>query len=208
MTVNWGSIPDLVTSAASLLALGAATWAAIATNGQLTVLKKESTDRAVEQERSHAAGVAVWLEWDPQRASFRAMVINTTRLPIYEVTIAFINPNESDPFFVRQPVLEPRTDSWELSGISHVVTRAAAKDPAIQASWFLRSEQGRQLRIMGNSPEDAEEVRSTATLGPVGLTISFTDAENRRWHRNISGMLASVDSNFQVIDHSSLITPG
>jgi hypothetical protein len=198
MTVEWGSVSDLVTAGVSLLALGAAAWAAKAASGQLSELKKESEDRARQEEQSQASQVAVWLDRLPS-GEFAAMCINASKLPVYEVTIGFVNPRLSEPQLIRQPIMQPLADQGYLPGISEIVNNAAGNDPAIAVSWIVRSETPVPMKVLAKQPDGSERWEESSKIGPIGLTITFTDSENRRWHRDVTGRLARVDDDYQIV---------
>jgi hypothetical protein len=198
MTDKWDSLPELVTAGVSFFALVAAVWAAIAASGQLRELKKDSKDRARQDEQSQASLVAVWLD-RLQSGEFTAMCVNASRLPVYELTIGFVNPKLSEPQLIRQPIMPPLADHGYLSDISDIVNSAAANDPGIAASWMLRTEAPVPLETLVTQADGSERWEATSRIGPIGITISFTDAENRRWHRDVFGRLSRVSDDFQIV---------
>jgi hypothetical protein len=115
--LDWGDVPTWVSASISLLALMAATAAAVGAFRLYSVerankqrAEAEIAQRAVEQRRTQAAQVACWMGSVHDRAGRGSVLVvnlrNASELPVYDVMIE-VTANTSEPTLVTLPVLPP-----------------------------------------------------------------------------------------------------
>jgi hypothetical protein len=190
LTMEPGSWAEWATAIVALLALVAAVWAGRAAWAQnqatLELLKVErqredraaglELGRAVAEERAHQADqVAVWVTYGNPEASagsgFFAEIHNQSRLPIYDVEVTFLTPDEQEWVAEGMPlgVVPP--------GSLHVPV------PEILHRQIYAAEEGQQP----NRRYPQQEL-----LGKLRARIRFRDSADRKWQRGGRGLLTRI----------------
>lgn len=195
--VAWGTVPDWIVAVASVGALIAATWAARAALTQVGYARSQSShaeEQAREaseqtalmrrsQDREQAALVAAWLEFHPIYG-LRAMVLNASPAPVYDVTVNFHSHSRHEHEYMA--ILLPNRSHVDLAGLSASIAEAVGQRPSILEAWVAQSE-GVTL---------AQE--KTEAQSPIGLTINFHDGAGRCWTRELNGELTGPDERARL----------
>lgn len=188
----WGTVPDWIVAIASVGALIAASWAARAALTQVRFARSQSShaeEQAREaseqttlmrrsQDREQAALVAAWLELDPTYG-LRAMVLNASPAPVYDVTVNFHSHSRHEREYMA--ILLPDRNHIDLPGLSAAIGDAVAQRPSILKAWAAQSEGV----TLGQEMTEAQS--------PIGLTINFHDGAGRCWTRELTGELTGPD---------------
>ncbi|GAA1222758.1 hypothetical protein [Prauserella alba] len=150
------------------------------------------------EESRQAEKVAAWLEMSDSE-SLAAFVHNASELPVYRMTVRFIAAPDINQGFGR-PVCPPNGQPMELVDASAAINVIADDHPGVRYSWHINPEANTKLNSFEKDGPYGDVLREVADIGPVGLSVSFTDTSGQRWHRDIHGSLCKVDSNFDFID--------
>jgi hypothetical protein len=163
------SAADWVTAFATLLALGAAIWAAATAKRLYEIERQRETDRAEAQERNQADQFASWVSWSQQPQAAMALpdrmrspslaLQNGAPVPIYEVIVTYFEGERSlgdQTFSVISPTGSvPHFRQIKCRGVAEVLLRPRDRDTRLD------------LRV----------------------ALTFTDAHGVRWRRDRSGRL-------------------
>ena len=178
--VQWGDVPTWATAVAAIVALIFAAKAASVTK-QLYKVEFERDNRAnderrerdLDRERDQAGRVSAWFGWrdyahatlggDPNE--YGALLRNASELPVYGAQIAFVAKKEWEA-----------TPPPQRLPISVEVRDVIAPG---EESVFVPID---RALLEAEFPDRAERER-------VSVTITFTDASGRRWHRGANGQL-------------------
>lgn len=170
--IDWGNAPAWLSLVVTAVALAVASLGARTAYRQLMEVQSAADERRREEQRSHASKIAVWLERDSDNR-FHAFVNNAGPLPVFNTYVTFVGPNIKDVCSLR--TLPPTAVPKEVDVISQLVNRKVEESGmAIQESfaWDLDSE-----AFMSESAGQGKPSHAARKLAPVGLTITFTDAE-------------------------------
>ncbi|MGH3516990.1 MAG: hypothetical protein ACRDQ7_06145 [Haloechinothrix sp.] len=202
--VDWGSVPDWFAGIGTILAVVFAALAVVAASGQLRALRNEAAEREQEQIQFQAARVAAWLDMNVG-GQFVAMFSNRSGLPVYEVTIGFVSPNNDN--LIRFAVMAPTDQAVVVPVITNFVRDSALQNPNIMHAWTIRSDTKQPVKSLVEKDDGSKAWEVTGMTGPLGLTITFTDMENRRWHRHLNGSLTSVELDHNVVRSALFMGP-
>ncbi|WP_263251619.1 hypothetical protein [Saccharopolyspora rosea] len=121
----------------------------------------------------HAAKVAIWLEDDGPR------YVNTSGLPIWAVSVEFDGRSERAERGCWPPAPQP-IDARPLLGTNaENLLRDAIRDAL-----------ARRDRVRGTA--EAEEWTPLRFRSSAPRAITFTDGDNRRWRRDLNGVLTEI----------------
>lgn len=188
--VDWGNVPSWISAVSGTLAFGAAGGAGWVAYRQLQAVLSTNSDRADEATKEQASRVAAWLELGEDDL-FHVYVLNRSDLPIYKTVLTFVSPNNHNAFPLQ--VIPPSSVAWEPGRVSALVNEADRMHaPHLRLSYMFSMEGEGRLSQPG--------VPDAGPIGPVGVTLSFTDSQARRWHRNRQGDLTRVEQDFEMVE--------
>lgn len=193
--LDWGTVPAWIASVSTFLAFVGAAWAAYSAGGQLRLLRSEASERSEEQKRFQAAHVTAWLD-KRVNGEWVAMFVNKSGLPVVHVTVGFVSPNNDNTFMF--PVLAPTDEPADLRVVTLMVQDTARRNPNIGMAWVAPSDTKVPVKSLVAQDDGSQRWEPTAMTGPLGLTITFTDTEGRRWHRDLRGALTEVDAGYNL----------
>lgn len=187
--ISWGDFPSWVTAVATVLALLAASYAALRTGKIVTIELGRDRQREQDEERRQASQVAAWAAesvHDPvggnnvfsqyTTMSVSGFVVNGSSQPIFNIRVLWFVKDENI-YETALAVLPPGgAETWEMP--DEVMARFDDQT-AEQGHKPLRGYLEAQLL----SSMAAEMLR---------LEVSFDDSHGRRWTRDRFGNLGKV----------------
>jgi hypothetical protein len=183
--VAWGDVPTWIQAIATVLALIAASVAAVVAWKVLGVERRRDRQRQGAEERAQAEKVAAWPSVvrtdpaDPNSApKWGAAVRNASDLPVYQVHVEYrpITPGRGQMAIVSEVV--PPGD-WRPSGRELYPSETRYPNPSVYPG-------GSTLR---RAAQDDLPDRNFV------ISLRFTDAANRVWHRDRYGVLTRVQQS-------------
>ena len=170
--IDWGSVPDWISAAATVAALLAASYAARVGYRQLKVLEVQEQDRQRAERIRDASRVAVWVRVDEVRALPELRYVNASGMPIYDLSLWVVTPGHT--FRVVYVVDGPAAESKTM----------------VRGTADLQ----RQITERAYGPDWTHLLKS----GRLVCAVTFRDSVNRTWFRDFHGRLTEVDGSATV----------
>jgi hypothetical protein len=197
---DWGSVPDWLAGIGAMLALLFAGWAARSAHKtnvlqgiQLRKLEEREEERQQEEQRVHAASVAVWLDtkFVAGHEQLQFFYSNSGALPVYNVRARV-------EFF--REVMDGR---WYEIHLLPPTTKAELNDKTTSAvqkdfyTWFNKKVPSETLENHGRTAAGSNTAEYSAKLVQylhrarrMGVELEFEDCEGRVWTRDRHGRLS------------------
>lgn len=186
-TTNWGDVPGWVTSAATVFAVLAASYAGWKAAELLGVEHGRDQERRDNEVRDQSSRIAAWATEDVTPVqSNSSMFVGYSSMGIKGIAL-----NGS-----AQPVFGVQVD-WYFNEEVIQTNQCHVLAPGEQQQWQL-ADDGLRL-VTGKIDIVAFQIHSSATViaqagkDTLRLEISFTDSVNRRWKRDRNGGLTLLN---------------
>lgn len=162
---------------------------------QVRQYRTDREEQACRERSALARQVSVWIE--PNGNNPVALYQNLSGQPVHRVSVGYYSTNNDNQY--AHSTLPPTSSPAKLPNVTELIRSSMNTNPYLIYSFMFHYENEVTLKRLVPQPDGTQRWEEFGLAGPIGLTITFTDANGMRWHRGRDGKLINVEFDFNAV---------